>query len=256
MRVRILGCSGGIGLGLRTTSILVDDHILIDAGTGVGDLTIGELKLIQHVFLTHSHLDHVAGLPLFLDSVFDDLVGRPLTVYARAETIAALREHMFNGVIWPDFEALPSADQPVLRFQTIAPGDRIELEACSMRAVDVHHSVPSLGFCIEYGQRVFAFSGDTMTNEGLWPVLNAYPSLDVLVMEVSFPNNEQRLATDSGHHTPQTLAKELLKYKAPQDLATMLYHIKPPFQSEVELECAKLNGVNLQILQLDDQFVL
>lgn len=209
MRIRILGCSGGIGLGLRTTSILVDDHILIDAGTGVGDLTVGELKGIRHVFLTHSHLDHIAGLPLFIDSVFDDLCGRPITVHARAETIAALRDYIFNWVIWPDFEALPDAQSPVLVFNEIKPGERIELDDCAMRAVDVHHSVPSLGFCIEREDRVFAFSGDTMTNEGLWEVLNAYPKVDVLIMEVSFPNSQIELARKAKHYCTSMLADDL-----------------------------------------------
>jgi ribonuclease BN (tRNA processing enzyme) len=72
MKVRVLGCSGGIGgYHLRTTSMLVDHDILIDAGTGVADLSLAELALIDHVFLTHSHLDHIASLPLLIDSVSD-----------------------------------------------------------------------------------------------------------------------------------------------------------------------------------------
>ena len=46
MQIRILGCSGGIGPGLRTTSLLVDGTLLIDAGTGVGDLPAAELAAI------------------------------------------------------------------------------------------------------------------------------------------------------------------------------------------------------------------
>lgn len=231
MRIRILGCSGGIGLGLRTTSILVDDHILIDAGTGVGDLTVGELKGIRHVFLTHSHLDHIAGLPLFLDSVFDDLRGRPITVHARSETIAALREHIFNWVVWPDFETLPTVEEPVLAFKEIAAGERVELANCAMRAVDVHHSVPSLGFCIEREGRVFAFSGDTMTNKGLWQVLNAYPSVDVLIMEVSFPNAQIELARKAKHYCPSMLAEDLDNLEhAPEIWVTAM---KPGSEDEI-----------------------
>ncbi|MEM6640138.1 MAG: 3',5'-cyclic-nucleotide phosphodiesterase [Pseudomonadota bacterium] len=211
MRVRILGCSGGIGLGLRTTSILVDNHILIDAGTGVGDLTVGELKGIRHVFLTHSHMDHIAGLPLFLDSVFDDLMEQPITVYARAETISALREHVFNWVLWPDFETLPSPEQPMLRFQVLQPGERVALDCCTLRAVDVHHSVPSLGYCIEHGGGVFAFSGDTTTNASLWAILNAYENVQTLVMEVSFPDSQAALADKTGHYCPSTLSRDLEK---------------------------------------------
>jgi 3',5'-cyclic-nucleotide phosphodiesterase len=63
MQLRILGCSGGIGGANRTTSFLINDSILIDAGTGVGDLSFSALTRIEHVFITHSHLDHIACLP-------------------------------------------------------------------------------------------------------------------------------------------------------------------------------------------------
>ena len=87
MRIRILGCSGGIGAGARTSAMLVDDDVLIDAGTGIGDLALAELQPIRHVFLTHAHLDHIAGLPLLVDTVFDEGFETPVTVYARAETL-------------------------------------------------------------------------------------------------------------------------------------------------------------------------
>ena len=107
MRVRVLGCSGAIGKGCRTTSFLVDRDVLVDAGTGVGDLTLEEMSGIEHVLLTHSHLDHVAALPLMIDSIASQLT-RPVRVYALEGTIAALKAHVFNGVIWPDFSVIPT----------------------------------------------------------------------------------------------------------------------------------------------------
>ena len=209
MRIRILGCSGGIGLGLRTTSILLDNDILIDMGTGVGDLALAELRDIKSVFLTHSHLDHTACLPLFLDTTFDSRVGQPLEVYALQETIDALRAHMFNNVMWPDFEALPSREEAVLKFIPIKAGDVISVGDRRIRAVNVYHTVPSLGYCIENETKVFAFSGDTMTNQDLWPILNDYTQLDALVVEVSFPNEQIKLAATAGHYCPETLAADL-----------------------------------------------
>src|SRR5210317_1761050 len=108
MRIRILGCSGGIGAGARTSAMLVDDDVLIDAGTGIGDLALAELQPIRHVFITHAHLDHIAGLPFLVDSVFDEDVDTPVTVYARDETLRAIQDHLFNDVIWPNFAHLPA----------------------------------------------------------------------------------------------------------------------------------------------------
>ena len=155
MRIRVLGCSGGIGAGARTTAMLIDDDVLIDAGTGIGDLALDDLDSIRHVFLTHAHLDHVAGLPMLVDHVFDEDFDKPLTVYAREETLQAVRKHLFNDVIWPDFTRLPSPENPMLRWHMTSPGDTITIEHRNFYAVDVMHTVPSLGYTVQNSGGVF-----------------------------------------------------------------------------------------------------
>ena len=159
MRIRILGCSGGIGGGSRTSAFLVDGDVLIDAGTGIGDMSLYDLNRIRHVFLTHAHLDHIAGLPMLVDSVFDENFEVPLTVYAREETLAAVQDHIFNDVIWPDFTGLPSRDNPMLRYETLTPGDTVAIGHREFHAVDVRHSVPSRGFTVRNSCGSFAVSG-------------------------------------------------------------------------------------------------
>lgn len=126
MQLTVLGCSGGIGGELRTTSFLVDDDILIDAGTGVGDLSIPQMAKIDHIFITHSHLDHIAYIPLLLDAVMETRK-QPVTIYATTETKQALQNHLFNWHIWPDFSQIPSAHQPVMQYQTIKVGEPVTL---------------------------------------------------------------------------------------------------------------------------------
>ena len=213
MRIRVLGCSGGIGAGARTSAMLIDNDVLIDAGTGIGDLDLDDLDSIRHVFLTHAHLDHIAGLPMLADRVFDENFETPLTVYAREETLRAVQEHLFNGVIWPDFAKLPSPQSPMLRYHVCSPGDTVTIDHRDFYAVDVMHSVPSLGFTVQNSGGAFAVSGDTKTNETLWPVLNACDDLRVLVIEVSFPDEMQDLAADSGHYTPRTLTDDLRRLR-------------------------------------------
>lgn len=189
--------------------MLVDDDVLIDAGTGIGDLTLADLDSIRHVFLTHAHLDHVAGLPMLVDHVFDENFDQPITVYAREETLRAVRKHLFNDVIWPDFTRLPTPGNPMLRWHVTSPGDTISIGHRHFYAVDVMHTVPSLGFTVQNSGGVFAVSGDTRTNETLWPVLNACNDLRVLVIEVSFPDEMASLAVEAGHYTPRTLTADL-----------------------------------------------
>jgi cAMP phosphodiesterase len=189
--------------------MLVDDDVLLDAGTGIGDLPLSDLRSIRHVFLTHAHLDHIAGLPMLIDCIFDEAIDEPVTVYARQETLQAIQAHLFNWVIWPDFAQLPSKDKPVLQYRVCNPGDTINIGHRDFHAVDVSHSVPSLGYTVQNSGGVFAVSGDTKTNETLWPVLNACDDLQVLIIEVSFPNERQELATEAGHYCPATMCRDL-----------------------------------------------
>ncbi len=218
MRIRILGCSGGIGAGSRTSAMLVDDDVLIDAGTGIGDLGLEDLDHIRHVFLTHAHLDHIAGLPMLVDSVFDPDFAVPMTVYAREETLRAVQDHLFNDAIWPDFAKLPSPERPMLRYQVTSPGDTVRIGERDFFAIDVSHSVPSLGFTVRNSQGAFAVSGDTKTNATLWPVLNACEDLRLLVIEVSFPDEMESLAADAGHYCPRTLSSDLKRLQHDPDI--------------------------------------
>ncbi len=189
--------------------MLIDDDVLIDAGTGIGDLALEDLNSIRHVFLTHAHLDHIAGLPMLADSIFDENFDTPLTVYAREETLRAVQDHLFNDVIWPNFGRLPTAENPMLRYRVCSPGDTVTIGHRDFYAVDVMHSVPSLGYTVQNSGGAFAVSGDTKTNETLWPVLNACDDLRVLVIEVSFPDEMEQLANEAGHYCPRTLTRDL-----------------------------------------------
>ena len=162
MKIRILGWSGGIGgRHLRTTSILVDHDILIDCGTGVADLSIAELAQIDHVFLTHSHMDHIACLPLMADTV-GDMRNRPLIVHALPATEEILRAHVFNWAIWPDFTEIPTPERPCLRFEPIAVGQVVDLQqGRRLVPLPANHAVPAVAYQLDSGRASLVFSGDT-----------------------------------------------------------------------------------------------
>lgn len=231
MKIKILGCSGGIGAGLRTTAIQIDDDILIDTGTGIGDMSLAEMRGIRHVFMTHSHLDHTAGLPLLIDTVFEARLEDPLAVYGRHETLDAIRKHIFNWILWPDFSALPSAESPVMRFRSIGIGEPINVGDRKIVAVDVNHTVPAVAYIIEQRGKVFAFSGDTATNDTFWAALNALPRLDLLVVESAFGNRNEQLAWLARHYCPQSLAADLEKLEHDPDI--WITHLKPGAENEI-----------------------
>ena len=240
MKIQVLGCSGSIARDCRTTSFLLDDDILIDAGTGVGDLALDELVRIDHILLTHSHLDHVLGVPLLADSVLRRRQARaaaPIEVHALPETLAVLREHLFNNRLWPDFTRLPTAAEPVLRFVPFAFDDTLELGGRRIDVLPARHSVPACGFAVharQPGRGAWVFTGDTGPNPALWDRLERYPVAHI-VIETAFSEPECQLARDSGHHCPSTLASELAR--APEEAHLYITHIKP---GEIDAVMSKL----------------
>lgn len=230
MRLRVLGCSGGIGgRSQRTTALLVDHDILIDAGTGVGDLSITELAAIDHVFLTHSHLDHIVSLPLMIDTVADRRTS-PLVVHATESVLTILRNHIFNWAIWPDFSEVPSKQKPFLRFAPLALGETVVLEGRQITPLPVDHTVPTVGYCLDSGQGSLVFSSDTGPCDAFWRAVNRVRNLRTLIIECAFSNRERALARVSRHLCPETLVGELLKLEQTCDI--YVTHLKP---GQVEL---------------------
>jgi ribonuclease BN (tRNA processing enzyme) len=234
MQVKNLGWSGGIGANLRTTSFLIDDDLLIDAGTGLGDLPLNHMTGIRHIFLTHSHMDHIAGLPLLADSMFG-VHDEPIVVHAQEKTIKALKAHIFNWVIWPDFSELPNKENPSIRFEVMNPGDRVTIRSREIEMIPVNHTVPGVGYCVLSRRACIAFSGDTTTNDTLWEVLNRYENIDLLFVESAFSNNDIEISKVSKHYCPSLLGEDIVKLNhRPQ---VWLTHFKPGDEELIYQEC-------------------
>lgn len=229
MKLRVLGCSGGIGGNLHTTSLLLDRDVLIDAGTGVVGLSLAEMSEIDHVFVSHSHLDHIACIPLLVDSV-SFMRDKPLTVYATAATQETLQQHIFNWKIWPDFTQIPNAQQPFMRFQTIELGQTVTLNGRKITPLPANHVVPAVGFQLDSGAGSLVYTGDTTTNDAFWKVVNRIDNMRYLIIETAFSNAEKDLAVLSKHLCPSLLAEDLLKLQLHPEV--YITHLKP---GEVEL---------------------
>ena len=225
MNIRILGCSGGIGLGHRTTSLLLDDSVLIDCGTGLGDLSLDEMSKLQHVFITHSHLDHIALLPMLLDTAYEHLVDRPLTLHCKQETYDVLAKNIFNWDVWPNFFELPNTETPVIVYESMQPGDCIEFGDKIVKMVEVNHVVPAAAYIINNGSGSIAFTGDTFVNDTFWHALNEEPRMDMLIVECGFTNEEENIGRDAKHYFPNALAEDLKKLKHRPDL--YITHLQP-----------------------------
>ena len=232
MKLRVVGGYGGELPGCRSTAFLVDGTIALDAGSLSTGLTLGEQVRLRHVLISHSHADHCASLTYLAENVFDHL-SSPIRIHGSEEVVAALRRHVFNDVIWPDMASprLPVYDITPLPPYVAAPTDHL-----TVTPVPVPHTVPCQGFHIDDGQVGLLYGADMAPNDTLWDFANRVERLDTLLVECSFPNRLQRLATVSKHLTPRDLDRELAKLQRPARI--LVYHLKPPHWDEIveELE--------------------
>ena len=255
MELRVIGCHGGETPRHRTCAFVVDDRLAIDAGSLTSGLEVRDQAKLEAVLVSHAHLDHIRDLATIADNRCQ-MDCAPLVIAGTKDTLRTLKKHFFNNVLWPDFAAIPNGERPTIQYLELKPERLTRVAGYDVRAIMVDHTIESSAFVVQGKDGSIGYSGDTGPTERMWEILNEQKDLRALLMEVSFPNREQKLATVSGHHTPKTLAAELKKYRAPKDLPTLLYHIKPVFQSEVEKECGAIKNVNLHVLQLKDHFVL
>lgn len=234
MKLTVLGCAGGIGGQERlTTSLLVDDDILLDAGTGLTSLTIEQLIRIDHVFITHCHLDHVAGLALLLDAVQGRRAGA-VTVHATEKVVASLKKHLFNWILWPDFATIPNPEQPVLRWESIAPDAAFELDGRRVNAFPVNHTVGSSAYLVRTVGGGFLFTGDMSNTPALWEAMKAQPGLQKVIVDCSFTNADAEIAEKSMHFCPKSLLEDIVA--VPSSVEFLIYHLKPGYEEQIMRE--------------------
>jgi cAMP phosphodiesterase len=258
MDVYVVGCHGGETPHHRASAFVVDSILAIDCGSVTRGLALADQAKLEACIVSHAHLDHVRDLATLADNRCQ-MACQPLVVAGTAATLGSLKRHFFNNELWPDFTQISTVNGPVLKFQELDIEKPYDIAGKTVRAISVTHTIDTAGFVIEGATGALAYSGDTGPTERFWQVLATVPNLKALLMEVSFPDRESALARVSGHHTPDSLAADMRKLAhlngvRPESLPTLLYHIKPVFQKDVEVECGRLKGLSLEVAQLDDHF--
>jgi len=253
MKMRVLGAYGAEGLGQRPTSFLVNDRILIDAGTVGGALTMPEQIHIEHALISHSHLDHVGGLAFLTETLAFCETRVPLTVASLEPVVNALRAGVFNNLAWPDFAQIPP-NAPVMKYRTLVEDAEQRVGDLWVTPVAVSHTVPTSGFIVHDGGTGFIFSGDTGPTEALWKAARGLRGLRATIVECAFPNRMAKLAEVAGHMTPDLLRREL--DKLPPDIPIWIYHIKPQFYDEIADELSRIDAARVTILEQDKTYTL
>jgi cAMP phosphodiesterase len=248
MKVKILGCSGSEGIGHNPPGFLVNDVMMLDAGTITAALSIDAQSKITDILISHTHLDHIKSL-LFLA---DNIIGRikkPVKIRAIPKVIDAIRKHLMNDLIWPDFTRIPTADNPVLAYAPMPVGRSVNIAGLKVKTIPMNHPVPAVGFLVSDAKSAILYSADTGPNEGLWKEAAKAKNLKAIIVDTSFPNSLDGIASLSGHFTPGQLHQDLTKARVGYDVPIYIYHIKPVHKKKVISELKALGRKNVKVLR-------
>jgi ribonuclease BN (tRNA processing enzyme) len=253
MKIRVLGCHGSQLINCNTTSFLLGQNILVDAGTVTTVLSLKEQLKINYIFITHAHLDHVRDIMFLADNVCYQRREKPLVIFSTKGIIKTIHRHLFNDVIWPDFSRIPSPKSPLIKFQVNKPGKKQKIADLQVRAIDVHHVVETIGYVIESKDKAVIFLGDTGPTEEAWQVARKTKGLKAIFIETSLPDDMKDIADRAGHLTPLSLAAELKKLKGAKP-AIYLYHMKPSYHEAIRKEVAAIKDRKIHIIE-DGQII-
>lgn len=246
MTIRVLGSSGAEVPGYGLSGFLVDDSMLLDVGSVTQSLSLPEQKHIKDILITHSHLDHIKDLAFLADNLILDNHLNTINVYALKETIEAIKTHILNDVIWPDFTRIPSETKPVLRFIPIEPLKQLQIGQYRILPLPVDHSVAAVGYLVQDETGAFAYTGDTGPAEALWKALKGV-KLNVLIVEVSFPDEMRHMAIKTGHLCPSLLKAQIDNHGISCE-RIFITHIKPQYEDSINEQLKKLQGYTIEVL--------
>jgi len=252
MKIRVLGAFGAEGLAQRPSAFLVNDTILIDGGTVGGALSRREQVVIEHALISHSHLDHIAGLAFLTETLALCEAPKPLTISSLEPVVKALRTTVFNDALWPDFSQLPTPDKPIVKYRTMVEEVEHPVGDLWVTPVGVNHTVPCSGFIVHDGTSGIVYSGDTGPTDALWKAAGRLKTLRAVILECAFPNRLGPLAEKAKHMTPALIRSEL--DKLPGDVPVLIYHVKPQFFDEIGDELGQIAGHRIMFLEQDKNY--
>jgi ribonuclease BN (tRNA processing enzyme) len=248
MKIRVLGCAGSISKESKTSAFLINDRFLLDGGTICSSLTPEEIKPLKNIFISHPHFDHVKGLPTLAENLVFMQEKDPVTIHGSDHTLNSIRQHLMNGIIWPDFSILPNEETPILRYSSLDEGVTVHLDGLSVTPFFLFPNVSDFGYLIDDGKSTLLYTSDIGTDSKL-TIKGKVP--DHMIIEVSFPNEKEELALQTGHLTPLLMA-DMIKQLPVRPRKIFVAHLKAFFRNQIIEEIRALDMPNLVLLNDGD----
>jgi ribonuclease BN (tRNA processing enzyme) len=244
MNLKVLGSAGAEFPDYHPPAYMIDDSLLLDAGTIGSVLHDHEQWNIKSILLSHSHLDHIKGIPFLADNIIISKINNTVRLISTHEILNAVSKHIFNNIVWPDFSAIPSKSNPVIEYVEIQSETEFEIDGYSITAIPVNHSVPAIGYLIRKGETALLYTGDTGPTDKIWQFAE---KASALIVEVSFPDEMKDMALLTGHLTPSLLLNELSKIKLIPPLI-LVTHTKPQYREEIIRELGEIQLSEIKLM--------
>ncbi len=252
-KIKVLGSYGGKDQNMELSSFKLSNSIIIDAGN-ILDGVKYKIHMVEHLFITHSHLDHIKDIAFLIDLTFEQRT-KPLKIYGRKGTLDNIHKYILNWEIWPDFTKIELMKTPQMTVELIEIklDETIEIDNWKLTAVKNNHVDSSNGYMITKDDSSVLLTSDTYCCDEIWDLVNTNKQISAVIIDVSFPSRLSKLAFDSKHLTPDLLDDELKKLKR-DDVTIHINHLKPATQAETRDEINERNLLlnNGKILEKDD----
>ena len=229
-------------------SIIVDDRVAIDAGCLAFSCSDIQRTQVRDIILTHTHLDHIAGLPMFIDDLFSALT-EPIRIHATREMIDILERDIFNWSIYPRFSELSNDNGSVIEYHEFVRGAAFDVAHLSIQSVAVNHQVAANGYIVSDGDVSVAITGDTAETDDFWNECNNLSDHEAVLVECAFPDELGELAAVSCHLTPSRLKSELEKFNN-AECPVYVINMKPMYRDRVMSQLSEANIPRVNLLEV------
>jgi len=256
MKLQLLPSSfdngGAVSQRQHLSCLIIDDCVAFDAGSLAFSCSERHRSDVRDIFISHTHLDHIAGLPIFVDDLFS-VLSEPIRVHATVEMIRVLERDIFNWSIYPKFSELENSVGRVIEYKLFEPESTFPIRHLTFQAFQVNHHEPSVGALVTDGEVSIGVTGDTAPTELIWDAFRNCESLQAVLVECAFPNELASLAEVSHHLTPLSLSLELEKFGR-RDVPIYVMNIKPMYMDDVLDQLNDLRIPNLFTLKIGSDY--